>query len=40
MSPIIYAAKEGRTSVIKELVKNKADINKQDTRGYSVRSDS
>ena len=36
MSPLMYAAREGRVKVVKRLIELQVDIDKQDTRGYTV----
>jgi ankyrin repeat protein len=36
MTPLIYAAREGRVDVIAMLVEYGADVDKQDSRGYTV----
>lgn len=36
MSPLIYAAREGRELVVAELLECGANVNKQDSRGWSV----
>lgn len=36
MSPLMYACREGRVKVISKLLDNQADINKQDSRGWTV----
>ena len=36
MSPLMYAAKEGRVKVCEELLEQGAEINKQDMRGWTV----
>ena len=36
MSPLMYAAKEGRVKVCEKLLEQGAEINKQDMRGWTV----
>ena len=36
MSPLMYAAKEGRVTVCEKLLEHGAEINKQDMRGWTV----
>ena len=36
MSPLMYAAREGRSQVIERLVSAGANVDKQDTRGWTV----
>ena len=36
MSPLMYAAREGRATVVQKLIDKIAAINNQDTRGNSV----
>ena len=36
MSPLMYAAKEGRVTVCEKLLEQGAEINKQDMRGWTV----
>ena len=36
MSPLLYAAKIGRSRVVEKLIDLGANINKQDNRGYTV----
>lgn len=36
MSPLMYACREGRVKVISKLLDNQANINKQDSRGWTV----
>ena len=37
MTPVMYAAKQGFAKLVKVLCENDADINKQETRGWTVR---
>lgn len=39
MSPLIYAAREGRPKVVERLAEAGANIDKQDSRGYTVGPD-
>ena len=36
MSPLMYAAREGRATVCEVLLDHDAEINKQDMRGWTV----
>ena len=36
MSPLMYAAREGRVKVCEKLLEQGAEINKQDMRGWTV----
>ena len=36
MSPLMYAAKEGRVKACEKLLEQGAEINKQDMRGWTV----
>jgi len=36
MTPLMYAAREGRVSVCEKLLEHGAEINKQDIRGWTV----
>ena len=36
MSPLMYAAREGRVSVCEKLLDNGAEMNRQDMRGWTV----
>ena len=36
MSPLMYAAREGRVAVCEMLLEHDAEINKQDMRGWTV----
>ena len=36
MSPLMYACREGRVKVVSKLLDNNANINKQDSRGWTV----
>jgi len=37
MTPLMYAAREGRAKVIDSLVQAGASLDKQDSNGYTVR---
>lgn len=36
MSPLMYAAREGRVTVCEKLLEHGAEVNKQDMRGWTV----
>ena len=36
MSPLMYAAREGRVKVCEKLLEHGAEVNKQDMRGWTV----
>ena len=36
MTPLMYAAREGRVAVCEKLLEHGAEINKQDIRGWTV----
>ena len=36
MTPLMYAAREGRVAVCEKLLEHSAEINKQDIRGWTV----
>ncbi len=38
MTPVMYAAQNGRPNLVKMLIENQADMNIQDTRGWTVSS--
>ena len=38
MSAVMYAAKQRRPLVVQKLIEHGANLHKQDTRGYSVRT--
>uniref|UniRef100_A0A0P4WLI4 Ankyrin repeat, SAM and basic leucine zipper domain-containing protein 1 n=1 Tax=Scylla olivacea TaxID=85551 RepID=A0A0P4WLI4_SCYOL len=38
MTPLMFASKEGRVSIVQRLINAKVDVNKQDNRGWSALS--